>query len=291
MPQRYFETFPKIVYNNNEAVDITKRTTILEKVSNNPYVFYPYEITSDERPDQLSYRYYEDQYKSWILYLTNKILDPYYEWYLHNSEFQQFIEKKYGSFYNAENKIKKFVNNWVNDESLQPEGYNVLLVSQKKYWEPQYGRNNTIISYKRKEIDWHINTNYIIAYAVNNKSFIKDEICDIVFDNYYKGQGQVLKSTNTHVFLQHVRGYFKTSQDVAISNSSFIIGNESNIKVPFTSLNVVASNIPIEEAVYWKAQTYFEYEVEKNEFNKTIRVLDNQFSQTISDNLVEKMKE
>jgi hypothetical protein len=291
MPQKYFEPFPIITYANNEVVDITKRATILDKVSSNPYVFYPYEITSEERPDQLSFRYYEDQYKSWIIYLTNKIVDPYYEWYLHNSEFEQFIEKKYGSIYNSQNKVKRFVNNWIDQERLEPAGYNALTSNQKKYWVPEYGRNNAIIFYTRKEIDWYINTNHIVAYAVSNTSLIKDEVCEIIFNNFEKGRGQVLKTTNTHVYLQHVSGYFSTSQGVSISGLSRIYGNESKVNTAITSLSEISSNIPPEEYAYWKPQTYFEYETEKNEFNKTIRVLDSDFKQIISDDLVEKMKE
>jgi len=98
---RYFDKFPIISYANNQVVDITKRVAMLEKVSRNPYAFYPYDIVGDERADQLSSRYYEDSYKSWLLYITNKITDPYYEWYLTEREFLEFLEKKYGSIYTS----------------------------------------------------------------------------------------------------------------------------------------------------------------------------------------------
>jgi hypothetical protein len=291
MPQRYFEPFPIVTYANNIVVDITKRVALLDKVSSNPYVFYPYEITSNERPDQLSYRYYEDQYKSWILYLTNKIVDPYYEWYLHDIEFQQFIEKKYESLFNAQTKIKRYINDWPNQENIEVAGYNALTPSQRKYWQPVYGRNNRVISYNRKEVDWFVNTNHIVGYSVSNTSFIQDEICDIIFDNLHKGQGQVLKTTNKEVYIQHVNGYYTTSQGVSITNNCLIVGNESKVSTIFSNVVVTSSNIPDEEYVYWRPQTYFEYETEKNEYNKTIRVLDSDFKQIISDNLKDKMKE
>ena len=72
MAEKYFEKFPVITYSNNQVVDITKRVALLERVSSNPYVFYPYEITSNERADQLSTRYYGDAYRSWIFYISNK---------------------------------------------------------------------------------------------------------------------------------------------------------------------------------------------------------------------------
>ena len=60
MPERYFEKFPVITYSNNQVVDITKRVTLLDRVSESPYVFYPYDISNAERADHFSHRYYED---------------------------------------------------------------------------------------------------------------------------------------------------------------------------------------------------------------------------------------
>ena len=106
MPNYFLiKKFPIIKYSNAYVVDITKRATLLDKVYNNPLVYYPYAISSEERADQLSFRYYEDPYQSWLIYITNKILDPYYEWYLSDGEFNDFIEKKYGSVYAAQSKI------------------------------------------------------------------------------------------------------------------------------------------------------------------------------------------
>ena len=118
MADRYFDKFPTISYGNNNVVDITRRVALLEKISTDPFAFYPYDITSNERADQLSHRYYEDPYKSWILYLGNKIVDPYYEWYLSDDEFQEYIVNKYGSYVNAADKIKYYRNNWVNTEDI-----------------------------------------------------------------------------------------------------------------------------------------------------------------------------
>ena len=87
---RYFNNFPVINYSNTAAVDITKRIVFLNNVLKNPYLFYPYEIDSYERAEQFSYRYYSDQYKDWVVYLGNQVVDPYYEWYLDYETFKQF---------------------------------------------------------------------------------------------------------------------------------------------------------------------------------------------------------
>lgn len=292
MTEKYFEKFPIIEYSNNMVVDITRRTVILEKVSTNPYVFYPYEISNNERPDQLSERYYQDPYKSWILYLTNKITDPYYEWYLDDKEFVEFITLKYGSYYDAQTKIKHYRNNWANQEPISPSEFNALAISQKRYWEPVYGAKNVIVSYRRREVDWISSTNKIIQYTVTNaNNFIKNEIVDIVFSAVNTGRGQVLHNANNRVFVQHVSGNFYTSNTVSISGSSYLYGRESNSNVVFTAVSSCANNINAEEEFYWEPVSYLQYETESNEFNKTVRVLDSNFRQTISDNLRDLLKE
>lgn len=291
MPQRYFDKFPIITYANNEVVDITRRVTVLENIQDIPFVYYPYEITSNERADQLSARYYDDQYKSWILYLVNKIVDPYYEWYLHNDEMVEYLDKKYGSFYNAQSKIKYYINDWVGKDEITVGGYNALPSELQKYWEPEYNNGRRILSYKRKNVNWKVNTNKIIQYKVEQNTFIEDEICYIYFDTQNYGKGQVLSVSENTVSLQHMSGVYRPNTEILIKDSSYIYGTESGVNTHFTAVAVASNNIPIEEEIYWKPVTYLEYENEINEFNKTIRVLDSRYKQTAVDNLTDLLKE
>lgn len=242
MVQRYFEKFPLTEYTSNVAIDITKRTGLLEKVSQNPLVFYPYELDSGERPDHLSYRYYDDQYKTWLIYLTNKIVDPYYEWYLTNEEFERFIIKKYGSLEYARKKIKHYRNDWIDKEKITVSAYNALTPRQKTFWKPVYNfdyqtkeayyidktmsqetypghrfqervtapRSSSIMAYERKQEDWIVNTNKLISYKVSNTNFNVGEICKLYFDNYNQGTGQVdvVSAINGTVYLNNLTGTY-----------------------------------------------------------------------------------
>ena len=289
---RYFDKFPLITYSNNVVVDITKRVTLLDKVSRNPYVFYPYDITSDERAEQFSGRYYQDVYKSWMLYLGNKITDPYYEWYLAENEFLGMLENKYGSIYNSKRKIKYYRNNWEFQEpTITVSGYNALDVNMKKYWEPNYSVGSTILNYTRKEIDWTCSTNKIISYAVANTSFTKDEIVEIYLDGFSQGQGQVSKTSNNYIYVQHVSGYFQESSELIINENAYIYGTESNVNTSLTEATTIVSNIEENELNYWKAYTYYDYEYEKNEFNRSIRVIDSDYAELAVNNLTELLKE
>jgi hypothetical protein len=286
MSNRYFDKFPIITYSNNQVVDITRRVTLLEKVSRNPYIFYPYTIENQERPDQLSDRYYNDSYKSWLIYQANKIMDPYYEWYMSNDEFYEFLEKKYDSVYKAQNKTKFYRNDWENKDNISKSDYNALPFKLKKYWYPNYSSGSSILDYSRKEVDWMSNTNKIISYTVSNTSFTNDEICNIVLADGYIGKGQVISTTDTNVYLQHVYGSYFTNIDLPISASSYIYGTESNCNTVITADPIaISNNISEEELVYWKPITYHDYESEKNEYNKTVRLIDSSQSDKAVENV------
>jgi hypothetical protein len=287
---RYFDKFPIITYANNISVDIIRRSKVLEKYYSNPYVFYTYDISHKERPDQFSARYYDDAYKSWLVYLSNKIIDPYYEWYLQDNEFYENLANKYGSVYNAQTKVKYYRNSWEGVENLSISAYNALDYDLKKYWTPHYDEFGNILNYERLKTDWIMNTNKIFSYAISNSNFITNEICDIVFDISNTGKGQVVKKSNTHVYLQHLYGTYETSNTVSIVPSSYIYGTESNVNTVFTTATCVANNIKSEEEVYWTPVTFFQYEEEKNEYNKTIKVMDNNLTTQIVNELYDLMR-
>lgn len=299
MADRYFDKFPIVTYSNTSAVDLTVRTAMLDKVISNPYVYYPYEIDSNERADQLSARYYDDQYKSWMIYLSNKILDPYYEWYLSQDEFVNFITKKYGSYYDAQTKIKYYENNWENGENISVSRYDSLTAGEKNYFEPIIGASNKITGYKRKQIDWKTNTNRVVAYTVSNTNFVVDEVCNIFFDQYNSGKGQVLSvaadsanTANSTVYVHHISGTYYTSNTVAVVNNiSYIYGSESKVNTYFTSVVITSNNIPVGEEIYWNPVTYLDYETSRNEFNKTINVLDSNLKDTMVENLKDLLRE
>lgn len=285
MTDRYFDKFPLITYANNTIVDITKRVTLLDKVSKNPFLFYSFDIASYERPDQLCNRYYNDSYKTWLIYLANNIKDPYYEWYMSEDEMNEFIELKYSSVYKAQTKIKFYRNDWENKEPITKSEYNALTPGQKKYWNPNYGMGSSVIDYRRKELDWTTTTNKIVSYTVSNTSFVIDELCNIRLKDEYIGKGQVVATTNTAVYLQHVYGSFFTSDAITLSGSSYIYGTESECNTIVTAVSSAANNIAEEELVYWKPITYYDYEVERNEYNKSIRLIDSDQASIAVDNL------
>jgi hypothetical protein len=282
--ETYFSKFPLTRYSNSVAIDITKRVKLLDRVSGNPFAFFPYDISNGERADNFSNRYYDDPFMSWLLYLSNNIVDPYYEWYLQSNELEELIIKKYGSIEQAKLKIKFYRNDWENQEPLSISGYNALLEQLKFYWKPIY-TSTAIKEYKRVDEDWTFNTNKIVSYSVSNTSFTYDEVCDIVFSAGQVGKGQVVQSSNNTVYLKNISGTNVANSSVPITGGSYIYGQESQVNTVFTSAQVKTNNIPSEELIYYTPITYYDYELEKNEFNRSIRVIDRDLKSVASDNL------
>lgn len=93
----YFKHFPKVKHSGEILTDITKRVKFFENITTDPFLFLPYTIQNDMRPDELAYFYYDDSTLDWLIFIANNILDPLNEWPLSNDNFNKMIMKKYAA--------------------------------------------------------------------------------------------------------------------------------------------------------------------------------------------------
>lgn len=302
MAEKYFAKFPLITYNNALVLNITERAIVTQDAFKNPYLFYKYDLSEDERPDQLADRYYNDQYMDWILYLGNKVTDPYTDWYLSEKDFHNVIVKKYDTdIYTLQSKTMFYRNNWYeNEEKISVSEYGVLANNVHRYWQPYYHMSSSPAGYQRVQQDWIINTNTVIKYrAVATEfgtgfvDFKPNEIVDIIFDEYheYTGKGQVLLANSTYLTLQHISGISLANSTIEISEVySIMKGRESGAQLGFCTTESVANNISLDENIYWSAVSIYDYEKEKNEQKRSINVLDSSYSMKVSNELTRLLK-
>lgn len=97
MAIEYFDNFPSVTYKNKEAKNILLRVGVRESTIKPNYVFMPLTIQEYERPDTVANDLYDNSTYDWTIRLVNKQVDPYYDWYLSNEQFEKFLAKKYGS--------------------------------------------------------------------------------------------------------------------------------------------------------------------------------------------------
>lgn len=285
--ERYFEKFKTVSYANTVAKDITQRTTFINSVYNDPLLYYPYDVAQSERPDMIAGRYYSDDYMAWLLYLSNKVIDPYYDWYLDQTTFNEFITKKYGSMARAMNRTKYYRNNWYSDltPTIKAATYDSLSPGQTKYYEP-VPINDQVVGipkeYTRKKVDWSLATNAVASYSVADGSdFELDEVVDVVFNANQTGVGQVASANSTVVTLQHLSGVVTTGT----IGGSTLRGRDSKANTAFTTATLVTSSVPSDESSFWSRVTYYEYENDLNERNKSILVLKSEYSSNVSKQL------
>jgi len=98
---KYFTYFPKVTHTNKIAQNITRRVKITETLLANPYVYLPYVVKEEERPEDVAYFYYGTMDKVWMVYLANQIIDPYTDWPMSYDNFNNYIIAKYADQANA----------------------------------------------------------------------------------------------------------------------------------------------------------------------------------------------
>lgn len=123
----YFENFPLVKYQGVFARDLTRRANFLKSTVANPYVFLPYTVEDDMRPEDVAYYYYGSTEYTWLVYLSNNMLDPYHQWPMTQENFEQYIIKKYAD---QSGKTGYDVLDWTKNETIDEN----ILYYYKEVW-------------------------------------------------------------------------------------------------------------------------------------------------------------
>jgi hypothetical protein len=101
---KYFESFPKLIYtfgqdnfNQQLVTNIFARSSFLREVANNVDIAYEYQVQDSDTPEIIAHKVYGDPYRSWIVLLYNKIINPYYDWPMKNDVLETYVANKYGT--------------------------------------------------------------------------------------------------------------------------------------------------------------------------------------------------
>jgi len=105
----YFTNIPYIAYISRESEqnsigdytvvkNLFKRAKIRDDIFQNVSYFNRYQITGNERPDQVANEIYNDPDLDWVVLLSNNIQNVYNEWPKSQVAFDQYLLEKYGSY-------------------------------------------------------------------------------------------------------------------------------------------------------------------------------------------------
>jgi len=285
----YFEKFPIIDYLNNPALNILASVKFNELTRKTINIFYPYTVTEGQRPDTIANFYYGDPRYSWVIYLANEIVDPYYEWPLFDKDFKNFINKKYGSMEAALSTPMFYRVNWYGDDSIiTPVQYQALPAARKKYWNPTVGYNQNIVSYSRKQIDIAVETNKTIQLTYSNTvpGYILGEKLTQSNGGTEVGSGYIKNIYGNNIVLQYISGTFVSTSGsiVTRSDKTAIVVNTSSSSI-INNATVLSTDISETESIYWELINAYDYETELNEDKKHIRLIDKAFIGQIEEEL------
>lgn len=254
----YFKMFEKVNYGGTIAVNILRKADIDEQSLKRIASFYPYTIPDGTRADILSNNYYDSPNFDWLIYLSNDVIDPYYDYVMTQDNFDAYIKKKYGSAERAMRRISHWCTNWGVDESeINVDTYENLPEELKKYWEAEYGFFADIVSYRRKREDICVETNRLVALVTTGGNFA---VGDVLIDQ--NRRAEIVYVDGNQLIVKNVIGDFYTTP--------FAIPNEEGTVANVESSSILTTDISDIEQAYYFPVTVYEHEVAQNEAKKEI---------------------
>ena len=289
---RLFAKYPKIFYEGLECVDLTRRVKISAESRRNPNLFYPLTLNAGLRADSLADAYYSDPELDWLIWFSNDIIDTYYDWYLDEFEFNEFIRDKYGTTEFAIEKTFFWRNNWhPDDDEFSVSIFNNNIANDaKQYYAANFDAKGDVLSYSRKKEDWNVATNKILQYAVTytvGNSYSNGEILDIKSGAEIVGGAEVVVSNSSAVIINHTSG--NTHANTIVTKT--LIGETSNTEATTTSVTTLQEVITNTDARFWTRVSYFDWEDERNQQKKHLKIMDNTFKLEASEQFRLQLKE
>lgn len=284
-PSAYFDHFTIRRFksaNGKEYLgkDISKRVAVFEKIKKENIGLVNYRVQDGQRADQVAWAYYGDDRLAWVVYLVNDIIDPWHDWPLASSELEDHITVKYGSLDRANEKILHWRTNWSEFENtITSTQYQALSGERKDYWKAVKGYGDDILYYERKKVDRTIITNKTMRINITNP------------DNYTFTPGDLVKdslNSSINAEVQYVGTGFLIVKNVfgTWSGTGSIVNGSLNEATGATYDSVVVLKDNLAGASdYWEFVTAYQYEVDKNEQKKHIKLLEKNFLPLITDNL------
>jgi hypothetical protein len=276
---RYFDRFPVVDYDGVVAKNILARVDFTDQTKKDIYSTFQFTLEEGfERPDLLSYNYYGSSQFDWMIYLTNNIVDPYYDYYKSTPDFKSYIDTKYGSPSNARLVTKFYRNNWHTDERLiTPAQYEALqadeTVNLRKYWKPKLANTGAILGYERIKEDWIVSTNKIVLLTLSASP-----------SAFVVGDKVSQTSTGAIATVDFVDADAKTLTIKHVSGT-FVANTSEGIN----TVTLLNQNISDEEASYWYAVNAYDDEQETNEMKKNVVVLKSSYLAEVEKQFIQQL--
>lgn len=137
MSIKYFKNFPLVQYGDLNLRNIMLKASVARELITSYDFFYPYTIQSGDTLTSIAFNYYGSVDHVWLILIANDITDPYYDWPLEDSVFDEYIIKKYGSMEAAMNiNNAKYYRNPNRTYLMTSTTYDHSSTSERTGWTP-----------------------------------------------------------------------------------------------------------------------------------------------------------
>ncbi len=114
-------------------------------------IMYEHYVGEGERPDIIAEKAYGDSTLDWILFLTNEIVDPRWEWPLTHNELVKYVSNKYGSVSAAQAQTHHY--EFIAQELTKDTLDGVLTITPEIKYEIDLTTYNATTPSKRRIVD------------------------------------------------------------------------------------------------------------------------------------------
>ena len=192
----------KYISNYDTTKNLFKRGKIREDIFSDLSFFTKYQIVSDERPDNVAFKYYNDSTLDWVVLLSNNILNIQTEWPMTQNTFDKYLLEKYGDYDNLYSGIHHYETEEIlNGDGLVivPKGLHVDTGYSITYYDSGLGQEVTKTNIAQSV------TNYDYENEIQEKKrniyVLKPNYLNVLFNDldnimkYKKGGAQYVNST------------------------------------------------------------------------------------------------
>lgn len=149
---KYFQTLPQILqpdFNGNyvTVTNLISRAYLLSSLQKNVFLYYDYTVKDYDKPEIISYKLYDNQYRYWMVLYANNIFDVNSDWPLDYRNFMLYINDKYKTE--------------ANTAHLDPMSYTMDTIHHYEQTITTYGNLDNVKSSITIQIDANTYTNTI----------------------------------------------------------------------------------------------------------------------------------
>jgi predicted DNA-binding protein YlxM (UPF0122 family) len=276
---RYFEYFPKILYDVNKndlsnykvVTNILSRVGFIRDILNNASAYTLYIIKESDRPEILADKMYGDPEAHWLILYANNILDPQYDWPMDSKTFSKHIKDKYGSIEAAKTgvhhyeKVIERLNSTTNTTTTKR-----IKVDKNAYYVLSLEDANGTLSTANVIVGQNSSANGYIVYDAGSNTYTVLANNNLVFET-----GEEVYITPANV----------TANIATVNDTALNTGAEDyffdDLSVTQSVNTYEVSGDTITETIYRQAVSYYDYEDELNESKRLIKIVKNEYYEQI----------